>query len=279
MYAEARHLKYIQEKLKEKGYVWTDEEIQKALDNPNFKDIIDKDVWQVVQTYKAVRINDPRKAEFSDRAFTGILFCGYCGSPYVYASKSRGKIRLLCNSRDKKTGCEKGHYIDEQELEKTIKNHLLNNCFSFEKLEEMYKDFVKLTDKNNLKTKVNLTKNKSELKKLCEKESNLVKAVEDNLLPASTIKARIEEINRLKNKYSAMVTECEKSIIYQKSFVKNGNERDFAKYIRQIISESSGGNLRNALKSLGVKLYAKELYQIDIECKLADYYSSLSLSR
>lgn len=75
MYAEARHLKYIQEKLKEKGYVWTDEEIQKALDNPNFKDIIDKDVWQVVQTYKAVRINDPRKAEFSDRAFTGILFC------------------------------------------------------------------------------------------------------------------------------------------------------------------------------------------------------------
>ena len=178
-----------------------------------------------------------------------------------------------------KTGCEKGHYIDEQKLEKTIKKELLNNCFSEEKLEAMYNDFVKLTDKNNLKTKVNLTKNKSELKKLCEKESNLVKAVEDNLLPASTIKARIEEINRLKNKYSAMVTECEKSIIYQKSFVKNGNERDFAKYIRQIISESSGGNLRNALKSLGVKLYAKALYQIDIECKLADYYSSLSLSR
>lgn len=74
--------------------------------------------------------------------FSGLIFCGDCGSPLIRNNKFSSHIEYLCKGYTKKSGCS-SHKILEDELEGLIKaniNNMVHRLCDYGELASRLKD-------------------------------------------------------------------------------------------------------------------------------------------
>ncbi|MBB3177925.1 recombinase family protein [Variovorax sp. Sphag1AA] len=143
-----------------------------------------------------------RRAEDEPNIFTGLLFCGHCGSRlrFFRASKTVSQRYLKCVSALDRTGCEHRSFINYDAFEKEVIGWLL--------LDQEH-DYVALLDKKpTVKVVVS-----AELKALKEQQARLIDLVADGLMNPALVREKLNALEMQIQHHETAVVEPEADVL------------------------------------------------------------------
>jgi DNA invertase Pin-like site-specific DNA recombinase len=184
------------------GWKWSTPQVARLLQNPAvigtrisqagyaplldyYPPIISKTDFYDVQRLMGGSIGTKRgrRADDEPNLFTGLLFCGHCGSrlKFVRASKTVFQRYLRCVSALDRTGCEHAGHINYDAFEKEVIEGLLL---------DLDQDYVELVDK---KPTIKVVAN-AEVKALKEQQARLIELVSDGLMNPSLVREKLNAL-------------------------------------------------------------------------------------
>lgn len=139
-----------------------------------------------------------RRAEDEPNLFTGLLFCGHCGSRlrFYRASKTVTQRYLVCSSALDGTGCKHRGFINYDAFESEVIGWLLL---------DQEEDYVQLLDKKPA-AKVVVS---AEVQTLKEQQARLIDLVKDGLMNPSLVREKLNALEMQIRHHETVITEPE----------------------------------------------------------------------
>lgn len=227
--------------------------------------IVDEKTWEICQAKRKAnsKAHRPRGAT-SDRAFTGLLYCGYCGSPYAIANTQRGKAKLTCISKKAQKGCTQAKFIDEQTLIADVKQELLHSVFTPANLERAFKNWSNELKHDGHKASTALKKLKAEIIVLERRQSKLLDELESGDFPRELLKSRMSDLEAQRKGLLLQAEDLQRDASMAELKPNRADLNEFCAVIRSSLVDSTGKNFREKLLSLGVKITIRETAEIEI---------------
>ena len=222
--------------------------------------IIDAEDWEMAARKRMKNCESNRGRTGSDRPFTGIAFCKYCGGSYV-SSSGQKNIKLVCSNKRLKKGCEKAHYVDERKLLSAVKKTLLREVFIEKRLKEAFEEYKRESEKEQMSNLVDITKYKKELAAIDKKQKALLDAVE-NGIDISAVKERLNDLAKQKEYFKGEIEKAQKDNVSAKKCFSDKSLSEYVSYVRALIVDAEGADFREAMKILGVRVEISDSVEI-----------------
>jgi site-specific DNA recombinase len=244
--------------------VWRKSEDEEIVAQGVVPRVVDEKTWEIVQAKRQVnRASHRPKGSTSDRPFTGLLFCRFCGSPYTVATIQGGKFKLLCASKRTKKGCTEAKYIDEGALVVAVKRKLLGEAFTLDGMVEAFARWTAEVNQDGREAQAKVKKIQAELDLIASRQGKVLEELEVGDFPRDLLKTRMASLEEKRKGLLVQLADLRQDV----ALVVQPNRRDleeFCDLVRSSLVNSSGQVFRETMRRLGVQIFAGKRVEIEV---------------
>lgn len=222
--------------------------------------IVDADTWNKAAEKRKSNCESNRGRTGSDRPFTGIAVCKYCGASYV-SSNGQENVKLVCSNKRLKRGCENAHYVDERRLMSAVKKTLLREVFIESRLKQAYLETQREMQKEQMANMIDISKYNKELAQVDKKQKALLDAIE-NGIDFTAVKERLNDLAKQKEFLKEEIAKAQKDNTVSRKAFSSKNLQEYISYIRALVVDAEGAEFREAMKILGIRVEISDSVEI-----------------